>query len=290
MRKYFLHDGENQQGPFTVEQLMQQGIKKDTPVWYEGLPEWLPASNIDELSNLFVSIPTPPPFKKDAASPPSINVSIDPTEQAVSNSKSKRVLYIGIASIVLLAGAIIAWLVYQNNQHVESISEVQQQLSQQQLEQQNKEFQQQLAAERQQQQMQNQQAEKNRINEELTEKYMGYRNNWRTYISASSNTYTYSELGGISNLAVVVNNLTDRTVDEVQVRVDYIKANGGLYKSETVVVTNIGPGSSKSVYAPESDRGVSVRMEIESIMAKSFHFCYPYGMPGNQDFDPFFCK
>ncbi len=134
------------------------------------------------------------------------------------------------------------------------------------------------------------QAEKDRVNGVLTEKYMGYRNNWSSFITATSNAYSYSEMGGISNLQVVVYNQTDKSIDEVQVKVYYIKANGGTYKSETVSVTNIGPNGSKSVSAPSSDRGTSASMSIESISAKSFHFCYPYGMDGNKNLDPFFCK
>ena len=133
-------------------------------------------------------------------------------------------------------------------------------------------------------------AEKERINKELTEKYMGYRNSWKNYISASNNQYTRSEIGGIYDLAVIVYNETDQLIDEVQVRVDYLKSSGAVFKSETVSVTNIGPASTKSVSAPNSERGTSVKMEIISIAAKSFHFCYPFGMEGNQSFDPYFCK
>jgi len=91
-------------------------------------------------------------------------------------------------------------------------------------------------------------------------------------------------------LEVIVFNRTDKIIDEVQVKVEYIKANGGTYKFETVSTTNIGPGSKKSVSAPSSDRGTSVKINIESITAKAFHFCYPYGMDGNKNSDPYFCK
>jgi len=292
MRKYFIHDGQNEKGPFDFEQLKLEQLKKDTPVWYEGLESWTTANEVEELKFLF-SV-KPPPLK-------SSNIESIPTSPLAASSysttpeypfdepKKKSFLLSVIIGGIIVVG-IIGWLLYQNSNQAEKLDTVQQQFTQLQQEQQQKEREQQQKEQQQLLLQQQQQAEKDRVNAALTEKYMGYRNNWRNYITATSNRYTYSELGGISDLAVVVYNQTDKTIDEIQVRVDYIKANGGKYKSETVSVTNIGANSSKSVYAPTSERGTSVKMEIESIMAKSFHFCYPYGMDGNKNFDPYFCK
>ena len=40
MKKYFLHDGSQQAGPFDIEDLSKKHLTKDTPIWYEGLGEW----------------------------------------------------------------------------------------------------------------------------------------------------------------------------------------------------------------------------------------------------------
>lgn len=62
MRKYFIYDGHAEKGPLTLEELKSYSLKKETPVWYEGLEEWAMAGNLDELSDFFVKKITPPPL------------------------------------------------------------------------------------------------------------------------------------------------------------------------------------------------------------------------------------
>lgn len=60
--KYYLHDGDEQRGPFSLDDLKTKFITKETPVWREGLNDWTKAGMLDELSSLFASVP--PSFKK----------------------------------------------------------------------------------------------------------------------------------------------------------------------------------------------------------------------------------
>jgi len=60
MKKYFLHDGSESSGPFTIEELKEKNIVKTTPVWFDGLEHWKTADDIPELTRLFVY--EPPPF------------------------------------------------------------------------------------------------------------------------------------------------------------------------------------------------------------------------------------
>ena len=60
MDGYFIHDGNERQGPFTVDELKQKSIRRDTPVWKKGLTDWTRAGDIAELKSLFENIP--PPF------------------------------------------------------------------------------------------------------------------------------------------------------------------------------------------------------------------------------------
>ncbi len=69
MKKYYLHDGKEQQGPFDIEDLRAKKIKRDTSIWYEGLDEWTLADNLYELKDLF-SNTTPPPFSAKSTIPP----------------------------------------------------------------------------------------------------------------------------------------------------------------------------------------------------------------------------
>ena len=66
MRKYFIHNGETENGPFDIEQLKSMQIKSETPIWYEGLQNWTIAGNVEELNSIFMSASTPPKFEKFA--------------------------------------------------------------------------------------------------------------------------------------------------------------------------------------------------------------------------------
>jgi GYF domain 2 len=72
MKKYFLHNGTEQQGPFDLDDLKAKLINKDTPIWYEGIPEWTTAEKIDDLKEV-LRLPIPPPFEIKQSAPPSIN-------------------------------------------------------------------------------------------------------------------------------------------------------------------------------------------------------------------------
>jgi hypothetical protein len=69
MKKYYLHNGTEQTGPFDIEELKANNIKKETPIWYEGLSEWTTAGKIEELEILF-KVTTPPPFSPNPITPP----------------------------------------------------------------------------------------------------------------------------------------------------------------------------------------------------------------------------
>jgi hypothetical protein len=68
MKKYHYSDGQSQFGPFSIDELKDLPIKRDTFVWFEGLESWTKAGEIEELKELFKS--TPPPFTSSASSPP----------------------------------------------------------------------------------------------------------------------------------------------------------------------------------------------------------------------------
>lgn len=65
---YFIIENDAQQGPFSVAELKQKGIGSDTLVWTEGMAEWAPAWQVEELRPLFnsqsvgPSVPPPPPI------------------------------------------------------------------------------------------------------------------------------------------------------------------------------------------------------------------------------------
>lgn len=81
MKKYFYTDGTNSMGPFTIEELKEKGITRETSVWFHELGEWKEAGTVQELKELFAFVP--PPIQKQNISnqqhPPKLktNNSID---------------------------------------------------------------------------------------------------------------------------------------------------------------------------------------------------------------------
>lgn len=56
MKYYFIIINNKQLGPLSVDQLGAVGVKADTPVWNEGLPDWTPAGEVPELKALVGAI------------------------------------------------------------------------------------------------------------------------------------------------------------------------------------------------------------------------------------------
>ncbi len=53
MKKYFIHDGHKQLGPFSVTELMERGITKCTPIYTAGLGRYVKAAEIPVLNDAF---------------------------------------------------------------------------------------------------------------------------------------------------------------------------------------------------------------------------------------------
>ncbi len=69
-------------------------------------------------------------------------------------------------------------------------------------------------------------------------------------------------LGGISSVALRVDNPTEQSFRSILVRVTYIKANGDVHKTEDVYFYNVPAYSSPTQPAPDSNRGTDIRARI----------------------------
>jgi uncharacterized membrane protein YhaH (DUF805 family) len=72
---YYLDGARNQQGPVPSEEiarLIRSGtIRRDTMVWYAGMPEWSPVAQVSEFASLFARASPPPrPAGPPPAAPP----------------------------------------------------------------------------------------------------------------------------------------------------------------------------------------------------------------------------
>lgn len=113
MKKYFLHNGSESSGPFTLEELKAKRISKTTPIWFEGMEHWKTAGEIPELTSVFVV--SPPPFK--TAATPLPNVKKIPEDRKILGM-SKNSFFI-IASILVLGIVTVVFNTLQENRNRE---------------------------------------------------------------------------------------------------------------------------------------------------------------------------
>lgn len=59
--KYWVIEDGLRRGPLTYDELVRLNLQEDTPVWREGLTNWVAAKDIPELSDLFISNIPPVP-------------------------------------------------------------------------------------------------------------------------------------------------------------------------------------------------------------------------------------
>lgn len=79
MKKYFYSDGKEKHGPLSLDELQQEGISNGTLIWFEGLDDWTPAGDLDEMKPILEL--QPPPIFTDEK-----NESIEPEEKTVEVS------------------------------------------------------------------------------------------------------------------------------------------------------------------------------------------------------------
>ena len=72
MRKYYIHNGTEQLGPFDLNELKDLNIHKETFIWYDGLKDWTSADKIEDFSDLLKTA-NPPTFNANKSMPPPIN-------------------------------------------------------------------------------------------------------------------------------------------------------------------------------------------------------------------------
>jgi hypothetical protein len=66
LEKYYFYTGHEKFGPFSIEELKNKHITSNTPIWKEGLKDWVKASDLEEVNSSVLN--TPPPFNKSSLS------------------------------------------------------------------------------------------------------------------------------------------------------------------------------------------------------------------------------
>lgn len=84
-------------------------------------------------------------------------------------------------------------------------------------------------------------------------------------LQLSANDYKVGLFGGISDLEITVTNPSSQPITKAAIEVEYLKPNGNVVKTQTVVAENISANSSKTISVPSSSRGVKARYRIVQI-------------------------
>ncbi|GAA4045489.1 DUF4339 domain-containing protein [Flavobacterium chungnamense] len=269
MKKYFIHNGETENGPFNIEELATMQIKGDTPIWYEGLSNWTTASNVEELKSIIASNALPPKFdnfanQNTSIHPPNFNKTNTESQVVDESKKSKTIRNVVIGlSVLLLAIIAFSFMTSQPSSAEIELSTIKSDS---------------IIKE----------DKRASINAAITEKNKKYRNNWSDYISVATNDFTYYNIGGIENLQIIATNKTEYKIDEINVTVCYEIDSGECYKTEEITIYNIPPNSQKSENAPNSSRGKNVLVNIVGIYCDKMNFGYAPGNWANNSDDPYF--
>lgn len=92
MGKYYYLNAQNeQQGPAEAGELKGLGVTENTLVWTQGMPQWAPAGNVDELKQMFVPVMeemAPPPAPTPAPTPSYQPASSAPVSQSGNQSSA----------------------------------------------------------------------------------------------------------------------------------------------------------------------------------------------------------
>ena len=108
IKKYYIYKDNQQKGPYSFEELKDLNISRDTMIWYEGLETWIKALEVEELKEIFKSIP--PPIQTDKAIPPTYVENISNSNKdlkPVPIYKKKSIITIGVLLFFIITfGAI----------------------------------------------------------------------------------------------------------------------------------------------------------------------------------------
>jgi TM2 domain-containing membrane protein YozV len=96
---YFIANGGQQRGPFPLDKLLVEGLRSDSMVWREGMPEWKQAGEVPELRAL-LGMGDQPPIAPPAINQPLPNIppyaGAAPYNQADASSKKIAAGILGI--------------------------------------------------------------------------------------------------------------------------------------------------------------------------------------------------
>ena len=265
MSAYYIHDGRNEIGPFTLDLLKQQKLTRNTPIRQLGSDNWMPAERLAPIKELVV----PRKIKKPKDVIPAVKEHFTDLKQ-----RKPHVLYGALLCLSLLAGISIFSISTKASKQptVEIPSQPQLAVTQtaplEEIPSPKKE-------------------EEKKAPVVVVDKAKTTRSRWAKLISATNSNYGIGFLGGIKDLSIIANNRTDYPIDMMVVKVTYIKAGGGVWKTVPVTIHNIPAHDSKEHSMPDVNRGKKVKVSIQKVVSKKMNFSYTEGQKIRNPEDPY---
>ncbi len=115
MKKYFYLENKKQLGPFTIEELKEKGIRKDTMVWYKGMAEWKKAEELPELKDILgEDEPVSAADEKPKEVTPPQDKGIGQKTINLLGNEIKMPVFFVLAAVLLIVIVVAIWLIAAN--------------------------------------------------------------------------------------------------------------------------------------------------------------------------------
>jgi hypothetical protein len=277
MKEIFYSNGVDIFGPVTTEEFCKNRYYKSTLIWYEGLNGWVNIGDCEDLRHLVGTMSTP---ALDSGTPHSLPNLTPPLTKKTKVKGGNRKYVIMALLLFLILMALIAY--YFNSRIDKTENVVPPVVADTVVIVDTAILDSSLMREK-------AAIEKTRLETEMKT----YRMNWEKFITAVPNDYKQKEIGGIDDLKVIVRNNSPYKIDNLVVKVSYVKANGDNYQTEMMEFDNIDANGSKELFAPKSDRGVKVSCSIMSVKSTAMNLCLDKrdkNFAKKKGEDPFMCN
>lgn len=302
MTHYYLSEGQQPRGPFTLDELRSQGLTASSLVWHEQMTDWQLATAVPEVQALLPKLPPalpkmPPALPKSptqlpqAPSSPPIGgttvtarkpLSTGAGSPALRGFQSKRTWFFlgGGAALVLLL--LVAFRFSQSSSSSGAAAGGARDLSAASVtdasatadaatdpaaaiaaaEEKARQAQEALAAERREQQR------------------AWNREHFMNYVSANVLPgYEVGTFGGISGGYVQFSNNSGYRLQNVVIAVQYIKASGDVYKTEYVPIDHLAAHQTTTQAVPDCGRGVQLRCAVYQLAAPGLDYSFDANQP-----------
>jgi hypothetical protein len=259
MKEIFYSNGIDIFGPVSLHEFSQNRYYKSTLIWFEGLSGWVNIAECDDLKHLIGTMPTPALDQAVPHSLPNLTPPLSKKESVKGRPANRQYFFIAAALIVVL----LALVTYYFNTRLQPVS---QQITGQPVAEIGQENTPTIDT--------NATREAERVKKAAAEaEKKTYRMNWEKFVVAATNDYKQKDIGGIDDLKVIIRNTSPYKIDQVVVKVLYVKANGSTYQTEMLTFDNVEANSNKELFAPKSDRGVKVNCSIQLLKSESMNIC-----------------